>query len=546
MKTFNLLFIILCIGFLSCKKQQVYTTEKPTLVIGLVIDQMRYDYLTRFYNRYGDNGFKRILNNGFSLENAHYNYIPTYTASGHASIYTGTTPNIHGIIANWWYDKYTKEYIYCVDDNRFMTIGSDSKDGQSSPHKLLTTTIADQIRLAQNMNGKTIGISFKDRSCVLASGHTATAAYWFDTSKESKVITSSFYMEELPDWVNEFNDSNPFDKYIKVWDTLYDISTYGSNLPDNNIYENTFIDEFTPTFPHDIPSLMAQNLGNNMIKETPFGNSVILDFAKAAIKGENLGKTTYTDFLSVSFSSTDYVGHKYGPDAIETEDTYLRLDKDLGDFFTFLDDEIGKGNYTVFLTSDHGVAQISGYLKSLKIPASYFNKKEFEKYLQTISLKHFNSDKIIEYLTNYQLYLNKDEVRALKLDIDQVSQILADEIIAYTGIYKSVTARALQTSHFSDGFLGALQKGYNHKISGDILFIPKPGLTNSGTAVTTHGTGYSYDTHIPIIFYGKGIKKGTSARRYNIIDIAPTLSNLLKIEFPSGSTGKVIEEVLLK
>jgi predicted AlkP superfamily pyrophosphatase or phosphodiesterase len=521
--------------------------EKPTLVVGIVIDQMRYDYLTRYYDRYGEGGFKRLLKNGFSLENAHYNYIPTYTAVGHASIYTGTTPNMHGIIGNWWYDKYQKKSIYCVTDANYQTVGSDSKYGSRSPYRMYTTTITDQLRLAQNMRGKTIGVAIKDRSSILPAGHTATAAYWFDNTPESKVITSSFYMKELPEWVQQFNASKPAEKYTsKPWETLYDIKTYTSSLPDNNAYEGLFKGEKTPVFPHDLPSLKAQNWGNGIIKETPFGNSITLDLAKAAITGEDLGKTDVTDFLAISFSSTDYVGHKYGPDAIETEDTYLRLDKDLADLFTFLDTEVGAHKYTVFLTADHAAAQVPAYLQSLRIPAPYFDSKGFKEFIKQVSLKHFKSDKVVENISNYQLFLNKQTLESLNLNSDEVSQILADEAILFDGIYKAVTSRTLQTTSFHDGIMNTLQNGYNQKFSGDVLMIPDPGAITRERTGTTHGSGYSYDTHIPMIFYGNGIKKGHSVKKYQIIDIAPTLSTLLDIEFPNGATGKVIDEVLKK
>ncbi|QMU63742.1 MAG: alkaline phosphatase family protein [Flavobacteriaceae bacterium] len=539
----HILFFLLA-GYFGCKPDTT-VNEKPKLVIGIVIDQMRYDYLTRYYDRYAEGGFKRILNHGFSLQNAHYNYIPTYTAVGHASIYTGTTPNMHGIIGNGWYDKYQKKSIYCVTDTAYTTVGSDSKNGQRSPYRMLTTTITDQLRLSQNMNGKTIGIGIKDRSSILPAGHTATAAYWFDSTKESRVITSSFYMKELPDWVKEFNESDLIATYIsKPWETLYDIKTYTGSLPDNNHFEGKFNGADTPTFPHNLPGLKAKNGGNSMIKETPFGNTITLDFAKAAIIGENLGKTDDTDFLAISFSSSDYIGHRFGPDAVETEDTYLRLDKDLAAFFSFLDQQIGIQNYTLFLTADHAVAQIPAYLQSLKIPAPYFDSKAFEAFVKKMTLKYFESEDIVEYISNYQLFLNKNKIKSLGLNVEKVSQKIADAIIDFNGVYKTTTATTLQTTHFDSGILNSLQNGYNQKFSGDIMIILNPGSIIGKQTGTTHGSGYSYDTHIPMIFYGNGIKKGHSAKRYEITDIASTLATLLQVEFPNGSTGKVIEEAL--
>jgi predicted AlkP superfamily pyrophosphatase or phosphodiesterase len=532
--------------FANCKKTKS-TSTKPKLVVGIVIDQMRYDYLTRFADRYGEGGFNRILKNGFSLENAHYNFIPTYTAVGHASIFTGTSPSNHGIISNNWYDKVLKKSIYCVDDANYKTVGNDGLVGQKSPHRLYTTTVADQLQLAQNMQGKTIGIAIKDRSAVLPVGHTANAAYWYDAGDKNQWITSSFYMEKLPTWVKEFNGNNKADAYLnQTWETLYDIKTYTQSRADDNVYENNLNGHEKPIFPKDLKKLREKNGNFSLIKTIPAGNTYTLDFAKAAIKGEALGKGKFTDFLTVSFSSTDYVGHRYGVAAVETEDTYLRLDKDLAHFFNFLDAEVGKGNYTLFLTADHAAVHVPSYLQSLKIPAHYMDTEKLKKFLSEVTQKYFKATDLIENVSNYQIFLNKEKIEALGFNKNTVAQRLADEVLNFDKIYKSVTARTLQTTNFTEGIMHALQEGYNSKFSGDVLMIPYPATLDGRRKGTSHGSGYSYDTHVPLIFYGNGIGKGTSTKKYKIIDIAPTISNLLKIEAPNGTSGKIIDEVLKK
>ncbi|MCL7754742.1 alkaline phosphatase PafA [Polaribacter sp. Z022] len=541
---FSFLSLIIFLG--SCKTT-VKQPKKPKLVIGIVIDQMRYDYLTKYSERYGKDGFNKILKDGFSLENAHYNYIPTYTAVGHTSIFTGTTPSEHGIISNNWYDKYLKKSIYCVDDSTYNTIGNNGINGKKSPKRLFTSTVTDQLHLAQNMQGKTIGISIKDRSAILPAGHTANAAYWYDGENYNTWITSSFYMNELPKWVVDFNKNNKANEYLNTnWETLYDINTYVNSRKDDNIFEGKLVGQKTPTFPKDLKSLRVKNKNYNLIKTVPAGNTFTADFAKAAIIGENLGKSNFTDFLTVSFSSTDYIGHKYGVSAIETEDTYLRLDKDLADFFQFLDKQVGKDNYTLFLTADHAAVHVPAYLQSLKIPAHYLNIKKFREFLLKTTKKYFNSSELIENVSNYQIFLNKKKIESLDLDVNAVAQKLSDEVINFDGIYKSVTAKTLQTTQFTTGILNSLQNGYNQKLSGDVLMIPYPATLIYNRKGTSHGSGYSYDTHVPVIFYGNGIKKGSSAKRYNITDIAPTLANFLNIEAPNGTNGVVIEEVLEK
>jgi predicted AlkP superfamily pyrophosphatase or phosphodiesterase len=538
-------FIFVFTGLTSSPAQSI-ENQRPKLVVGIIVDQMRYDYLTRFYNKYGDDGFKRLIRDGFSLENAHFNYIPTYTAPGHTSVYTGTTPSSHGIIGNSWYDKFAKKVIYCVNDTSYVSVGA-AQGGNKSPRRMMTTTISDELKMAQNQKGKVISLSIKDRSAVLPGGHTADGAYWFEGENEGKFITSSYYRENLPKWVKDFNNSDKAEKYLNsTWNTLYNIKTYTESIDDNNIFEGLFIGKKTPTFPYDLSKLKKENGNYELLKAVPFGNSIVTDFAKAGIIGEELGQDNITDFLAISFSSTDYVGHQFGADSKEVEDTYIRLDQDLASFFVFLDEKIGKDNYTLFLTADHAVVQVPAYLETLKVPAGYFNYKEFVAYLDKITRKHFNlkASRLVENFSNYQLFLNREVLHEQKLNIKDVSDILANELVNYKSIYKTVTAYSLQNTNFDSGVLQRLQMGYNQKFSGDVLLVPNPSTISGERTGTTHGSGYNYDTHVPIIFYGKGIKKGILKRQVSITDIAPTMSNLLKISFPNGAIGTIIYEAL--
>ncbi len=520
------------------------TQQNPKLVVGIVIDQMRYDYLVKFYNKFGKGGFKRLITDGYNLKNTHFNYIPTYTAVGHTSIYTGTTPKNHGIISNNWYDKYQKKSIYCVDDANFKSVGA-TTGGNKSTQRMLTTTITDQVRLAQNMHNKTISISLKDRAAMLPAGHTANAAYWFEGNNVGKFITSSFYIDTLPQWVVNFNNSGKANNYLnQTWNTMDSISKYTESLPDNSKYEGFFNGRNGHTFPYDLKKLRKTNNNFDLLKAIPFGNSITTDFAEAAIIGENLGKSNYTDFLAISYSSTDYVGHKFGTNAVELEDTYIRLDKEIARLLTFLDEQVGEGNYTLFLTADHAAVPNPSYLEDLKIPSGYFKTEAFKNFVHSITLKYFKSNKIVENISNYQIFLNKEKIKSLGLEVNKVAQIISDEIINFDKVYKSVTAHTLQTTSFTSGLMKNIQNGYNQKLSGDILFIPMPAVISHGKTGTTHGSGYNYDTHVPLLFYGNGIKKGSSNVYYPITNIAPTLSSLLNIEEPNGCTGRPIIEVL--
>lgn len=543
-RTTHALLMLFLLAVLPTNAQK---KERPKLVVGVVIDQMRYDYLYRFYDKYSDEGFKKLIKKGFHVENTHFNYIPTATAVGHSSIFTGTTPQNHGILANHWYDVYLKKQIYCVDDARYNTVGTPSKNGQKSPHRLQTTTIGDQLRLAQNMRGKTIGISMKDRSAILSAGHTANASYWYDGGAHGKWISSSFYITKLPKWVQEFNANGNANRYLnQIWEPYAPLETYTESIADDNPYEGLFNGEKTPTFPHDLPKLRDANKNFDLLMLVPFGNNLTTDFARAAIVGENLGKGPYTDMITISYSSTDKVGHMFGIDSKEIQDTYLRMDLEIAKLLAFLDKQVGKEKYTLFLTADHAAVQVPNYLKKLKIPGGYFNRRRFEAFVKKTAFDKYGSQELIENISNHQIFLDKTKIKDLKLNLREVESFLADEIISYEKIYKVVTAHSLQNNHFETGLLSVLQQGYNQKFSGQILYIPNPGTLSDyyKKSGTSHGTGYSYDTHVPLLFYGKGIKKGASKKFHPIVDIAPTLANLLQIEFPNGNTGKIIEEAL--
>ncbi len=552
MKKILILCIVLICTF-SCKnkhrKHNHYEkNDKPKLVVGIVVDQMRYDYLIRFREKFGKDGFLRLMNKGFNYENAHYNYIPTYTAVGHTSIYTGTTPENHGIIGNNWYDKDLKQSIYCVDDKNYQTVGAE-KGGEKSPFRLQTTTITDQLKLAQNNQGKMIGVSIKDRSAILPTGFTSDGSYWFQGRKTGKFITSTYYKENLPDWVTEFNQSNMVDSLSQMpWNTLLPIESYTESLEDDNDYEGTFKGEDKPTFPHKIKSLKKKNKDYDILKAIPHGNTLVRHFAQQAILGEQMGKGAYTDFLAMSFSSTDYIGHKYGVDSKEVEDAYLRLDRDIAAFLQFLDKNIGENEYTVFLSSDHGAVPVPSYLQDKKIPAGYIKGNDLSNKIAQIADSLFGSRKIVEDVSNFQVFLNREALLEKKLDRNTVAQKLSDAMLSLGDeVYKSTTAQTLQNTSFSENtLLGKLQKGYNQKYSGDILFVPKPARIVYSKTGSTHGSGYTYDTHIPIILYGKHVFSGKSKRKVAITDIAPTISNLLEITAPNGNTGEILNEAITK
>ncbi|OZV66900.1 alkaline phosphatase PafA [Winogradskyella aurantia] len=544
-------FFVILVSFSQNNAENTYKSEakdkqvfKPKLVVGIVVDQMRYDYLTRFYTKFGDGGFKRMINEGFNCKNNHFNYVPTYTGPGHASVYTGTTPKYHGIISNNWYDKEVKQTVYCAEDNSVQSVGTSSSVGQMSPHRMLTTSFADENRLFTQMRGKTIGIAIKDRGAILPAGHTANAAYWFHGKDEGVWISSTFYKNDLPQWVKDFNTSDAAESYFKVWDTYKPIQSYTESGNDLNDFERGFKGKETATFPYDLEALKSENGDFDILKATAYGNSLTVDFAIAAVKGEVLGQDNETDVLALSFSSTDYVGHNFGVNSKEVEDTYIRLDKDLERFFLFLDKSVGKDEYTVFLTADHGAVNVPSYLSSVKIPAGYLDYNTRKQKFQSFLTESYGTTEIVENVSNDQVFLNKVKLKELGLNLHEVEQAIVDEQISYPNIAKVYTATAMNSTNFTTGIEALLQSGFNQKRSGDVIIVNDVAHIAYSRTGSTHGSGSNYDTHVPLLFFGKGIKQGETLRKTEITDIAPTISALLGISFPNGAIGQPLGIVL--
>ncbi|KAA2215827.1 alkaline phosphatase PafA [Maribacter flavus] len=540
--------LLICFQGYSQRKNKVEEPDalrtKPKLVVGIIVDQMRYDYLTRFYDQYEEGGFKRMVEEGFNCKNNHFNYAPTSTGPGHTSVYTGTTPATHGIIGNEWYDKENDVDVYCASDDRYASVGTTSDAGQMSPHRMTVTTITDELRLHTQMRGKTIAIALKDRGAVLPGGHTANAAYWFHGKNEGKWITSSYYMDALPKWVEDFNSSGVAQSYKKGWNTLKDISTYVESGVDDNAFEGLFDGETSSSFPHNPQDLLDKNNNFEIIKATPYGNSITTDFAIEALVREQLGQDEITDFLAVSYSSTDYVGHMFGVNSKEVEDTYIRLDLDLARLFKALDKNVGEGEYTVFLTADHAAIDVPSYLISTRIPAGYVDnsttKEKFTEFLRYT----YGTEEIVKNFSNYQIFLDHKIVKNLDLEIKDVQEAIAKEFLSYDYVDRVYTGYQMWQNNYSSGIPYILQNGYNQKRSGDVLLVLKPGTITYPKTGSTHGSPQIYDTHVPLLFFGKGIQKGSTVERTEIPDIAPTISSLLGIAFPSGTTGKPLSEVL--
>lgn len=512
--------------------------ERPKLVVGIMVDQMRWDFLYRYYNKYGNGGFKRLLNAGFRCENTNINYAPTVTACGHACVYTGSVPAIHGIAGNDWYNRATGKSMYCTEDSIALAVGGNGSKRSMSPRNLLATTIGDELRVATNFDSRVISIALKDRAAILPGGHAANGAYWFDDETGS-FITSNYYRKSLPAWASAFNNEQKVNKYLAAnWHTLYPLNTYTESTADDKFYEVPNKGETKPVFIHQLASFTGKDYG--MIKSSPYGNSITFDFAKAAIAGEHLGATA-TDMLAISFSSPDIVGHAFGPNSIEVEDVYLRLDKELEGFLSWMDERYGKGNYLLFLTADHGVAESPGFQQENALPGGSVKLSQAAMVNQQVKAR-FGIEKAILSDQGAQLYLDKAGIAQAKEGAAAVENFIIEQLRSFENIADAVSATQLHMlpAPFNTMFIN----GRNAKRSGDIFVIPAPGVKNGGVMGATHGTMYPYDTHIPLLWFGWKVPQGRTFRDVGMTDIAPTLAAFLSIQVPSGNVGKPITEVL--
>jgi predicted AlkP superfamily pyrophosphatase or phosphodiesterase len=541
-----LLSIVILLLLASCQSHHTDKVRRPKLVVGIVVDQMRWDYLYRYADRFGEGGFKRLMKHGFSCDNTMINYLPAFTAVGHTCIFTGSVPAFSGIAGNDWVEQATGQRMYCTDDSTVLAVGAEApaaKDGKMSPRNLLVSTVTDELMMADNFRSRVIGVSLKDRAAILPTGHSGTAAFWLDDST-GHFITSNYYMTRLPVWVDSFNAKNPVRSYMSSkWSTLYPKNTYLQSDQDDQAYEGKFKGDSTTAFPHNLDS--SYKVAKSSFRYTPGGNTLTLDFARNAIEGYHLGQGAFTDFLTINCASTDYVGHQFGINSIEIEDTYLRLDQDLASFFTYLDETVGKDQYTVFLTADHGAAHAIWYSQNHDIPADYWNPQPTVDSLNRILDQNFQTPGLVDTISNYQITFNMRTIRQKKLDFSAIKKTCLEWLRGQPGITYAMDMANMGETAVAEPVRSMVMNGYYAKRSGAIQLVLNAGWFEShGKTGTSHGTWNPYDTHIPLLFMGWGIKKGHSNQQVYMTDIAPTVAALLHIQMPNGCVGKPITEVI--
>lgn len=543
MRLLLLLLFVSNLCFSQVAKPLANNIPRPKLVVGLVVDQMRWDYLYRYYDRYAaDGGFKRLLTKGFSCDNTFINYLPSYTACGHTCLFTGSVPAIHGITGNEWYEVLDKKEMYCVQDDAVNGVGTTGKAGKMSPNNLQVTTVGDELRLATNFRGKVVGVSFKDRGAILPAGHAANAAFWYEPAS-GKFISSSYYMEQLPKWVDDFNNKKLPDTYFKRgWNTLYPIETYKQSTANEKPYEGKPFGQDQKGFPYNLEKYIGSSY--NMLTYTPYGNTLTREMAIAAVNGEGLGTDSITDMLTVSFSTPDYIGHSFGPNSIEAEDGYLRLDKELGELFKFLDNKVGKGQYLVFISADHAAAHVPGFMTENHLPGGTVSGGIYKKGVDSVLRKKYGNYPLIVTEENMQLYYDHHLIDSLHLNRDEVSQTVIDYLSAQPGIARVVDITKVRTTTINEKMRTAIENGYYPSRCGDVQYVMKPGYFTGGATGTTHGSVFPYDTHIPLVWYGWNVKPGRTTRETYMTDVAATIAAMLRIQMPSGCVGKAITEII--
>lgn len=538
---FGFLFLILT-G--SIQAQQA---KSPKLVVGIVVDQMCYEYLYRYYDKFCENGFRKLMTDGTNCRSTQYNYIPTYTGPGHASIYTGTTPNNHGIVANDWFDMTTKQSVNCVEDSTVTPVGTTSSYGFFSPKNLKANTITDQLKLTYP-DAKVISMSIKNRGAILPGGHLSDGSYWYDFSS-GKFITSSFFKKELPKWVSDFNNEKQPESYLKKeWNTIMEIELYAESGPDNRPYEHLLPGKTSPTFPYDLKAMTKGVPNYELFTYTPFANTFLTDFALKSVENEGLGQDGQTDMLCISYSTPDMAGHAFGPYSVELQDIYLRLDLDIQKLITQLEEQLGKDEFTLFLTADHAVVPVPQYLMDKNLPGGYFFKGDNISKLKTLIASKYGTDYILAE-DNMNIYLDHEKIKLDGISKAEVVNFIVNEVQEWENVKRVFTGEQLYNSSVDDEWMDMVRKGYHHAESGDVIFMLEPGYlpksadSESARKGTSHGSAFNYDTHVPLLWYGKGVPSREVIRKVEITDIAATLAHLLYIQMPNAANGKPILEI---
>ena len=540
--------IILVSFFEGLSGQGAYLPpDKPRLVIGIIVEQLKYDQLERFRDRFGEDGIKRLLNEGTYFKNASFEYMLTQSASGHATISTGTEPSYHGITSDNWFLPLKNELIYCTRDLEVNPVGGSYEAGLNSPVNLQASTFSDELEMATNKNSRVFGVGIKDNSAILSTGHSADGVYWFDNTSGTW-MTSTYYLKALPSWIADFNATGYSETYLNgTWDLLKPAKDYADCQPDSNSYEAGF--GSGNNFPYDLRKIRSKVNGStktdySLLRETPAGNSLTTKFAIKLMEKERLGKDDVTDYLSVCYSSTDYIGHRFGPSSVEMGDAILRLDGDIKDLLAYVVDSIGKKNVLIYFTSAHGISEIPAILEKNRIPAGYFRQNQALQLLRSYLNAVYGEGNWVKGYSERQIFLNRTLIEDARLSLEDVQKKVARFLVQFTGVAAAYPYSAFEANDFGNGNLRKIINNFNPQRSGDVIVTLNPGwVERDGDYVTNHNSPYEYDNHVPLIWYGWTVNRSTVTRKVNMTDIAATLSSLCKVPSPNACTGEPMFEL---
>jgi predicted AlkP superfamily pyrophosphatase or phosphodiesterase len=543
----TLVFLFLS-GSMGVFSQSAYIPpDKPKLVVGIVVEQLRYDQLERYRDKFGDNGIRRLLNEGTYCRNAFYNCILTQSAPAHATIASGTEPSYHGITADNWYVPLKNEMIYCTQDSKVDPVGGSYESGLHSPVNLLASTFSDELAMATKRKSRIFSVGLKESSAILSTGHYADGVYWYD-NVTGTWMSSTWYVDSLPEWVNDFNAMKVSETYLNnPWTLLREPEAYLDCLPDSSKFEMGF--NGITWFPYDLKKMSQKGFLNSkrdysLLRETPFGNSFTKDFAIRLIQEEELGKDEITDFISINFSATDNIGHRFGPSSVESADALLRLDADIAQLLKFLNDSIGKRNILVYFTSAHGVSEIPSVLEQSRIPTGYFRQTQALQLLKSyLNAVYGQGDWVKAYYEN-QIFLNRILIEDAKIPLEDIQRKVARFLVQFTGVASAYPYSAFEANDFGNGHLKRIVNSFSPQRSGDVIVTLNPGWVEKGDYVTNHNSPYEYDSHVPLIWYGWAVNRASVTRRVSIADIAVTLSSLCRVPFPNASTGEPLIELM--
>lgn len=539
---------ILVLGLIETSTAQLnrsIPSEKPKLIVQLVVSQMRFDYISRYWDKFGDNGFKLLVNEGTYCRNARYNYLLTQAYPGLATIATGANPSVHGIIADKWFNRNTGNEVEATADDKVNTVGGSFFSGKYSAKNLVTSTFGDELKL-NNANSKVVSIALDAGSAILLGGHSANGMYWFDTEK-GLWVSSSYYTDALPAWLDTFNSKGFAKLYTdREWKALQPIQNYeeADTAAVKSVEKKKSLAEKLKGMMDGIIGKPQPKTDFKVLLENPYGNLLTKDLAIEAVVGENLGADEHPDLLCITFSANRFIGGKFGPHSIEMEDTYLRLDRELAHFLEFINSTVGKENCLFILTSDQGVASTPDYLEKSKIPGGYFDPKKAMILLGSYLNALYGQGNWITGYHDKQIYLNRKLIEDSNLNLADFQQKVADFMLEFSGVSNSTTAHNLQNGNFANGIMVKFQNSYNQRRSGDVIINLEPGWVERNGKVTSANSPYDYDSHVPLIFYGWKAKRKSVLNPVYINDLAPTLSILLGITWPNGATGTPIKEMI--